>query len=157
MTLLIHEAGHIAAALICGAPLLGIRARPGGLSLVCRTERLSYPRAAFVYAGGAAANLLAAAAARVGGGALSPLCAFSVGAAVFNLLPLPGSDGVGILYSLICCFAGPGAAERISRAAADLGMLAFWVAAVYLSLTGQGGGAALAAAVLMLVCRFGGD
>lgn len=149
---MIHEAGHIAAALLCGAPPLGIRARPGGLSLVCRTERLSYPRAALVYAGGAAANLLAAAAARQG-----TFCLFCVGAAVFNLLPLPGSDGVGILYSLLCCFSGPAAAERAARAAADLGMLAFWCAAVYLSLTGQGGGAALVAAVLMLVCRFGGS
>lgn len=136
--------------MLCGAPVLGIRARAGGLSLLCRTEAVSYPCAALIYAGGAAANFLTAAFfARV-----QPLASFSVGAAVFNLLPLPGSDGEGMLYSLLSfCLASSGIAERVVRVVSDSCVLAVWILAVYLSLTGRGGAILLIFAVGMIIFR----
>lgn len=151
-TLLIHEVGHAVAALLCGVPVLGIRARAGGLSLLCRADAVSYPRAALIYAGGAAANLMTA----VIFSREQPLSVFSVGAAVFNLLPLPGSDGEGILSSLLSfCTASPDIADRVVRSVSDVCVIAIWVAAVYLSLTGRGGALLLMFAIVMMICRLG--
>lgn len=157
LTLIIHEAGHMIAALLCGAPVHGIRTRVGGLSLLCRADALSYPRAAIVYAGGAAANLLTAAVFYRSG----TFAAFSVGAAVFNLLPLPGSDGVNIISALLSCSRSahddPGHAERIVRAISDAAVFAFWGLAVYISITGRGGMTLLLFAVGLIVYRLGAD
>ncbi len=154
LTLLIHEAGHALSARACGAPVFGMRVRPGGLSMLCRTSALPYSRAAFVYAGGALANLLTAAVFfRV-----RPLASYSVGAAVFNLLPLPGSDGAGIVSALVALAVDDGArADKIVGAVSDACLILFWLLAVYLAVTGQGGGAALVFAVLLLMERFSGN
>ncbi len=151
LTLGIHGAGHAAAAILCGAKVGGIRARAGGLSLLCRTDGLSYPRAAIVFAAGPAANLLTAALFAH----IYPLSAFSLGAAVFNLFPLPGADGERIIESLLPLALPAGTAYRVTRAVTNAFVALFWLLAVYLALTGRGGGIMLLFAVGMLLSRLG--
>ena len=152
LTLAIHEAGHIAAMAICGVPVLGIGARTGGLRLYSRADSLPYGKASFVYAGGAIANLLTAALFfRV-----TVFAAFSVGAAVFNLLPLPGSDGEMILSALLSRqLDSPDLAFRIVRSVSDFFVFAFWCTAVYLGLVGRGSMTMLVFAIGMVIFRLG--
>ena len=152
ITLAIHELGHVAAACAVGVRIGGIRARSGGLKIESCADASSYPRAFIIYIGGAAANIAAALILRN----VYPLSAYCVGAAAFNLLPLPASDGTMIIYTLAAWLTdSPDAAYRISRIATDLTLAAFWVAAVYMSMTGKADILPLIFAVGMLVVRLG--
>lgn len=150
--LLIHECGHAAASRICGAPVYGVGTRAGGLSLLCRADRLSYADAAFIYVSGAAANFLCAALFF----RFRTFAAFSTGAAVFNLLPLPGSDGENFCSAVIACATDdPIRASLIVGRISDACVFLFWAAAVYLSLTGRCGMTVLFFAVMLVVYRLG--
>ncbi len=81
------------------------------------------------------------------------IASFSIGAAVFNLMPLPGADGEMLLASLLPLAVSPVTADRITRTISDVFIILFWCVAVYLCLTGLGGGLLLIFAVGMLISR----
>ena len=152
LTLAVHELGHITAARSVGVGVGGIHMRSGGLSIEAYADSVSYMRAFIIYIGGAAANIAAALIFRDA----IPLSAYCVGAAVFNLLPLPASDGTMIIYTLAAWLTdSPNTSYRISRGVTDLTLVVFWLAAVYMSMTGRGDILPLIFAGGMLVVRLG--
>ncbi len=152
MAVVCHEIGHITAAMLAGVRMRGFRLRRGGggLSLRADADGASYMRALAVYAGGCIANIIAAAIFH----AHTQFAAYCVGAALFNLLPLDGSDGSMMMYALLCIFTDDAnKAWRTCRAVCGVTLTAVWVAAVYMALTGRGA-ELLVIAVLLIVARY---
>ena len=149
----VHELGHIAAACAVGVRMGGMRVRrDGGFALYADADKASYIRAFAVYAGGAAANIAAA----ILFCTHAQFAAYNLGAAAFNLLPLPASDGTMIIYTLTAWLTdSPDLAYRVSHTVTDLSLAVFWIAAVYISMTGRGGAMPLIFAVGLLVNRLG--
>ncbi|MCD7783318.1 MAG: hypothetical protein LUI15_05480 [Firmicutes bacterium] len=145
---LIHEAGHIVAASLFGVKPEKPRAVFGGLSMRLAGST-SYPRGIIILAGGAIFNALFA---LFPAGALFRAC--SLGAAVYNLLPLPYTDGEGILYSLLAWrLDAPDTAYRITRAVSGVSLAIFFVFAIYVNAVGIGGGTALLLSLIFLLMR----
>lgn len=147
-----HELGHIAAALLAGVRVRGLRLRRGGggLSLRADVDGASYMRALAVYAGGCIANIIAAAIFH----AHTRFAAYCVGAALFNLLPLDGSDGSMMMYAMLCLVTDDAnKAWRTCRAVCGVTLAVVWVTAVYMALTGRGA-ELLVIAVLLIVARY---
>lgn len=145
--ILIHELGHIAAAFSVGVRVRGMRARAGGFYIDADAAG-SYPRAALVYLGGAAANLVSALIFR------GELGAYCLGAAIFNLLPLPTSDGERALESIVSWLTDdPYLSWRIARAASDAATALLWTSSMYMCLTGRGGAMPLVFATALIVAR----
>ena len=92
---IVHELGHIAAALACGGRVerLSLTMVGAELSFSYRTP-LSYGRDSLVALAGPGANLLLGA---------------------FNLLPIPSLDGGRALYLLTSWWADPGTADQLCR------------------------------------------
>lgn len=113
---LIHELGHVAAALAFGG-------RPSRLSLTAVGAELSfrypvplsYGRDSLVSLAGPAANLLAGSAILAYGSYLPAALSFGIGA--FNLLPIQPLDGGRVLYNLLAEWLDPDWAERLITAA----------------------------------------
>ncbi len=152
MAVVCHELGHITAAFLAGVRVRGLRLRRGGggLSLHADADSASYMRALAVYAGGCIANIIAAAIFH----AHTQFAVYCVGAALFNLLPLDGSDGSMMMYSMLCLVTDDAnKAWRISRAVCGVTLAVVWVTAVYMALTGRGA-ELLVIAVLLIVARY---
>lgn len=145
--ILIHEAGHIIAVYA-----LGVRIKRGrrffGISLrLDGTERISYGKEAIIYASGAIFNLLSLLIPRMG----ETFYAYSVGAAVFNLLPLSGSDGEGLVYAVGAGLLTPDAAAKLTRVLGRIFLILVWLFAVSVNLTGGGSFALLIAVTAVLL------
>ena len=111
---IVHELGHIAAALACGGRVerLSLTMVGAELSFSYRTP-LSYGRDSLVALAGPGANLL------LGGlffwqGRHLP-AVLTLGLGVFNLLPIRPLDGGRALYLLASWAAGPAAGEAVCR------------------------------------------
>lgn len=114
---LLHELGHVAAALAFGgwADRLSLTAVGAEMSFGYPVP-LSYGRDSLVALAGPAVNLLA------GGAALALDCylpaALNFGIGAFNLLPIQPLDGGRVLYNLLAEWLDPDWAERLMTAAA---------------------------------------
>lgn len=114
---LLHELGHVAAALAFGGRVdrLSLTAVGAELSFAYPAP-LSYGRDSLVALAGPAVNLLA------GGAALALDCylpaALNFGIGAFNLLPIQPLDGGRVLYNLLAEQLDPDWAERLMTAAA---------------------------------------
>lgn len=114
---LIHELGHMAAALVFDG-------RTDRLSLTAVGAELSfsypsplpYGRDSLVALAGPAANLLAGSAAIALGCYLPAVLSFGIGA--FNLLPIQPLDGGRVFYNLLAEWLDPDWADRLSAVAA---------------------------------------
>ncbi len=147
---LIHEAGHLTAAALAGARVGWPGAVGGGLRMrVTGTEAMPYLRVIAVYAAGAAFNLASLLIPGMG----ERFRIYSIGAAVFNLLPLRGSDGEGILRGLLSALFDPLRAERACRAVASVTLCAFWCWAVIYNLRGRGDPAMLLAVIAVIIAK----
>lgn len=145
---LIHEAGHIVVSSLLGVKPAKPRAVFGGLSMRL-AGGTSYPRGIIILAGGAIFNALFA---LIPAGTLFRAC--NLGAAAYNLLPLPYTDGEGILYSLLAWLLdAPDTAYRITRAVSDVFLAIFFLFALYVNAVGIGGGAALLLSLIFLLLR----
>lgn len=135
LALLWHEAGHLAAAKLCGTPLRSFELRFPGAAFTFDFSRAGYLREAAVHFGGPAAGLLAAwAAAAWFGGRASFFIGASLAAALVNLLPIEGFDGGGIVRCLLERFLPPDFAWRIGRAISVLAVLLLWAAVLWAEL-----------------------
>ena len=89
--------GHISAALVFGVELRRIRILPAGFLIDYEAGSVPYSKSAIILLAGAAANLLAAAVTALFCGTKAYFFAVNIGLAFFNLLPMYGLDGGGVL------------------------------------------------------------
>lgn len=132
--ILLHEAGHLAAAKLCGIPLRAWEIRPTGLSLTFDFSRAGYLREALVHVGGPAAGLIAASLSSVFGERAYFFSGLNAVLALVNLLPADGFDGGGILRCLLSCFLLPDTVWRIGRIVSAAGIGLLWAASVRIAL-----------------------
>lgn len=149
--MLIHEAGHVFTAALVGARVSGLRAVGGGLRMsINGTESLSYVRVIAVCAGGAAFNLISILVPGMG----ERFRFYSIGVAAFNLMPLRGSDGDLIVYTLLSAVSDPVRAERIRRGISSVTLCVFWCVAVLVNLTGKGDLPMLLAVTAVIIAKY---
>lgn len=126
---LIHEAGHIIAAVGVGAPFRFCRTGIAGITLRYDTSQISPAKEALICASGPATGLVfAAAGALIWHGAY--FTATSLALSVFNLLPVSQLDGGGIVSSLLSVKLPPDTVWHIMRVLSFVFTLAIWCAAV---------------------------
>lgn len=112
----VHELGHIAAALALGGRAERLKLTAVGAELrFAYPAPLSYLRDSMVALAGPAANLLA------GGAAMALdftlLAALNFGIGAFNLLPIQPLDGGRVAHDLLADRLGPDWADRLTTAA----------------------------------------
>ncbi len=151
----VHEAGHITASMLCGHRVNRPRTVMGGLSMKM-SGTVSYGETLFIAAGGAVFNLILALL-LLPFPSLSLFCRFSFGTAIYNLIPLPGTDGEMMLLSILSwkikrCDA-PMTAVRITRVVCDIFLALFFVLVIYINAVGIGDGAALLLALVFMLMR----
>lgn len=151
--IVIHEAGHFIFAAASGVKIREMRFGVFGFRLVCCDAETTYFRYLLLYAGGAALNLLTAFIPGTG----ESFRLYSLGAAAFNLLPLYGCDGCGILRCLILCISRSDLAllyaDRAVRVCSDITLAVLWFFSVYMNLTGGGSLPLLLIMVFFIICR----
>jgi stage IV sporulation protein FB len=124
-SIMLHEAGHIAATVCCGKRVYALSILPAGLNASIEENRLTGLQKIFVYTSGPLVNILLAAA----GLLLKTYCLakadnilFFIWAniylAIFNIMPVLPLDGGKILIEVITGRAGLFAAYRYLKAAA---------------------------------------
>ncbi len=146
---LIHESGHIIAASLFGVNIIRGRRFFGIRIVIDGTERIGYVREAAIYAAGAIFNLLSLMIPEMP----QDFYLYSLGAAIFNLIPFDGSDGAGVLRALLLCVLQPVAAEKITNLIGTATLLLLWVFAVYMNINGKGSLALLLAVVALLLLK----
>lgn len=104
----IHEAGHLAAMLLCGSKPKSISLCACGV-VIDADASMSLPRQLFIAAMGPTANLLPAA--FIVNGTFRTAMLIS---GIFNLLPITGTDGGDLLY-LLCEGIADNALSRLLR------------------------------------------
>lgn len=105
----IHELGHVIALFLLQKPPTGLTLHFMGASM--EIPALGYGQAVLAYAAGPAASLLLGLYLR-----LFPVTGIlSLCLGLFNLLPICGLDGSGILENLLCLRLSPDAAQRAAR------------------------------------------
>lgn len=145
---LIHELGHLAAAVACGVRITGMRLDLFGARLEL-PGLLSYRQELLVALGGPAANLLTAtvlfrawtacgcpvcgASPSLSGWALvlGVLLPASLGLCAVNLLPVASLDGGRILSCLLSLTLGADAARRVLRLLSLFLLTLLWLLSVY--------------------------
>lgn len=114
---LLHELGHVLAAMACGGSVRQLSLTIVGAELTISYDvPLSYGKDTFIALAGPAVNL-------VTGGLLLALGqqlpgALSLGIGAFNLLPIQPLDGGRVLYALLAEHLDPDWADRLMTAAA---------------------------------------
>ncbi|MBR4896295.1 MAG: M50 family metallopeptidase [Clostridia bacterium] len=147
---LLHEAGHIAAARLLGIPCRRGSGVIGGLRLAFDFSRAGYWQEAAVHLAGPAAGILGAfLAARIPGG--EDFGGVSLLLAAVNLLPCEGLDGGGILRCLLHLTPLGFRAESAARTVSLLVCAAFWLFAAREALRGGNLSVLLFAAALMIL------
>ncbi len=156
----VHEAGHISAALVFGVELRRIRILPAGFLIDYEAGSVPYSKSAIILLAGAAANLLAAAVTALFCGTKAYFFAVNIGLAFFNLLPMYGLDGGGVLfYILALSISGADAdarAARITRVICGVVLFLFWLAAVYINVK-SGGSLPMLFAAVYLITRYAAE
>ena len=149
VALLLHEAGHLTAAVCLGIPLRRLHLEPGGAAMTFDFSHAGYLAEAIVHASGplfgiAAALLFCR---------MSPyLSGLSLTLSLVNLLPIRGLDGGGLLTSLLSLRFLPDTVWRITEAASGAALLVLWAAILWIELR-VGPDLALLAFVLALFFR----
>lgn len=120
-------------------------------------ERISYGRELFISSAGVLFNLLTAALPHTG----SLFRSYSIGAAMFNLIPVRGSDGDGILGAVLPLLTrSPNTAETLRSVVREAALYVMWCAAIVLNLCGTGNLPLLIAVMAVFAGRItesGGD
>ncbi len=128
-----------------GRRLFGLQIRLDG------TEKISYGREALIYISGPLANLISLLIPQMG----DTFYAFSLGAALFNLIPFAGSDGERLICAIMSAHLSPSVSQRLTDALSLSFSVAIWLAAVIMNLYGEGSFALLVAVTLVLLSSIG--
>ncbi len=151
---LLHEVGHLTAALILKVPIRDFYAAPFGFKLTFDFSGASYIRECAVAAAGACANFITAAAVLPfvhGSRRMLFFTIVSAACGVFNLLPLTGCDGGVMLSSLLHRRLSADIAYMACRTVSVIFSLVLWCAAVYLQIKAGGNMTLLIMSVYLLV------
>ncbi|MDY5941075.1 MAG: hypothetical protein SPJ23_05420 [Eubacteriales bacterium] len=135
---LLHEGGHLVALRFAGMPAKRLILLPVGLRLEREVALCGFGTEAVVYLAGPAVSLLSAAFALPhcnpeAGGMVFIFFLLSAGLGLFNLIPLPGTDGCGALRCLLftVCHSEGTARRILSAVTMSLSVLFFGAAAAY--------------------------
>jgi len=138
---LVHELGHLWAALACRIRIQAFTLDLLGARLRVNDSLLSYRQEILLCLGGPLVNLLCFAEGTFlshMGISLSPffegMTLGSLCLAVVNLLPIATFDGGRILYALLCAKGSEGLAHRLLRISSLLCLGVLWLSSVYLLL-----------------------
>lgn len=137
----LHESGHMLAALVLGVPLRSLDVGLFGASLKVRGSLISYPKEFLLCAAGPAMNFVCAAAVCI----LSEhrgyytecgewFASVSLMLGILNLMPAEGFDGGRMLSVAVSSIFGPRAAARTISMTSFISIVALWMLSVYLLL-----------------------
>ena len=147
---ILHEAGHLAAARLLGIPLRRGIGGIDGLRLTFDFSRAGYLREAAVHAAGPLAGVIGAVlAAEIDGWEVFGGCSLLL--AAVNLLPCRGLDGGGILSCLLRLTPLGLHADGIARIVSHAVCAAFWLFAAGEGLRGGNVSVLLFASVIVLM------
>lgn len=135
----LHESGHMLAALMLGIPMRSLDIGLFGASLKVRGSLISYPKEFMLCAAGPVTNFLSAAIVCI----LSAhrgyytecgewFASVSLMLGVLNLMPAEGFDGGRMLTVAVSSLFGPRAADRVISFTSFISIVALWMLSVYL-------------------------
>lgn len=138
---IIHECGHLTAAVLLGIPLRSLDVGLFGASLRVRGSLISYPKEFLLCAAGPTMNFLSAlivVAFSEHRGYCSEcgewFVSVSVMLGLLNLIPAEGFDGGRMLSVVLTSMLGPRISARILSVTTFLSILILWMFSVYLLL-----------------------
>lgn len=139
VSIIIHEIGHIIAALILGIPVTSFDIRALGGVFTFDFSRSGYVKESIVHFSGPFFGLLVLCLAYLLYGERAYFFAgVSVSLSLVNLLPIEGFDGGGIIRSILSLFLLPDTVWRICRVASVIGVIALWMAVIWVELRVDG-------------------
>ena len=153
---LLHEIGHIIAALICRVRIENVTLFPCGADMRLGSSMRSYLADAFIAGAGATMNIILALGihfteAFVSSADAVRLLNYSVGCnislAVINLMPVRHLDGGNLISALLLCRHDPAVTEKTLGFLSLISLFVMWVAAVYILFVKDG-----SPSLFMLVC-----
>jgi len=133
--IIIHESGHIIAAIAVKAPAKGISTQHFGISLYYDFSGLSYAKELFVHISGAAANFISAALAFYlfdRSVCIDFFVLSSLSFGIFNLIPFRKSDGGRALSAALSIVFNVETQEKLTYIFHFISVLFFWSVSVYL-------------------------
>lgn len=138
---IIHECGHLTAAVLLGIPLRSLDVGLFGASLRVRGSLISYPKEFLLCAAGPAMNFLSALIVAIISehrGYYSEcgewFVSVSVMLGLLNLIPAEGFDGGRMLSVVLTSMLGPRISARILSVTTFLSIVILWMFSVYLLL-----------------------
>lgn len=136
---ILHESGHMLAAVLLGIPLRSLDIGIFGASLKVRGSLISYPKEFLLCAAGPSMNFISAIAAVIYSdhrGYYSDcgewFIAVSIMLGLLNLIPAEGFDGGRMLSVVVTSLFGPRAAARLISVTTFTSILLLWMVSVYL-------------------------
>lgn len=137
----LHESGHMLAAMLLGIPLRSLDIGIFGASLKVRGSLISYPKEFLLCAAGPAINFLSALAVIIFSehrGYYSEcgewFISVSVMLGLLNLIPAEGFDGGRMLSVVLTSMLGPRISARMLSVTTFLSIVILWMFSVYLLL-----------------------
>lgn len=137
----LHESGHLLAAMLLGIPLRSLDIGIFGASLKVRGSLISYPKEFLLCASGPGANFLSALAVIIFSehrGYYSEcgewFVSVSVMLGLLNLIPAEGFDGGRMLSVVLTSMLGPRISARVLSLSTFISIVALWMFSVYLLL-----------------------
>ncbi len=137
----LHESGHMAAAMILRIPLRSLDIGMFGASLKVRGSLISYPKEFLLCAAGPAMNFLSAALVCIFSSRRGYytecgewFASVSLMLGVLNLMPTQGFDGGRMLSVAVSSLFGPRAAARVLSLTSFTSIVLLWMVSVWLLL-----------------------
>lgn len=128
---LVHELGHISAALLVGVKTCTFSFSPLGGLLTFDFSRTSYVKEMLIHLSGSFFGAVFAVVSRILFGNRADLFFnISLSFSILNLLPLRGLDGGGALLAFLSCFLFPDTAYRAYHVVSTAFIIAVWFAVV---------------------------
>ena len=135
----LHESGHLIAAVILGIPLRSLDIGTFGASLKIRGSLISYPKEFLLCAAGPAMNFISALAAIAfsehrgySSECIEWFVSISLMLGLLNLIPAEGFDGGRMLSAVLSSLFGPRSSEKVISVTTFLSILLLWMLSVYL-------------------------
>lgn len=147
LSILIHEAGHLAVMAAFGIGIEEITVLPLGINIKRKEKYISYPQEAVLSLGGAAANLLMF----FIFGEYSFFAYTNLLYAAVNLLPIKGLDGGYALEAFLLCFFSYESTQKVLRTVSFVFCIFLWMIGTYIFLILNGNISIFALSVFLFI------